>query len=206
MPDAGAADEREPATFAELADDAIEPTIIRSEKVFSGHVWDVVSEDFEYNGASITREFVDHPGAVIVLAVDDDERVLLIKQYRHPIRERDWELPAGLLDVANEDPADAARRELAEEADLQADTLEPLVQYHSTSGGSNELIRIYLARGLSETAAFDRTDEEADIEKRWAALDDVIAAGLAGRLRNSGLLMGALAAHASRDRWSSRAR
>jgi ADP-ribose pyrophosphatase len=205
MPDAGTTDERERAPLAELADDPIEPTVTRSEKVFSGHVWDVVSEDFTYNGASITREFVDHPGAVIVFAVDDEERVLLIKQYRHPIRERDWELPAGLLDVAGEDPADAARRELAEEADLEAETLEPLVQYHSTSGGSNELIRIYLARGLSETSAFDRTDEEADIEKRWAALDDVIAAALAGRLRNSGLLMGALAAHASRARWSSRA-
>ncbi|WP_207457675.1 NUDIX domain-containing protein [Herbiconiux sp. SYSU D00978] len=197
-------DERELATLADLRDEPFEPTVLSREKVFEGRVWDVVSEDFEYNGQTITRDFVDHTGAVIVLAIDDDDRVLLIQQYRHPIRERDWELPAGLLDVQGEDPMDAARRELAEEADLEAETLEPLIEYHSTSGGSNELIRIYLARGLTPTEQFERVDEEADIVKRWAALDDVVAAALAGRLRNSGLLMGALAAHASRDRWSTK--
>ena len=204
MPEHATPDERELATLADLRDEPFEPEVTHRETVFEGRVWNVVSEDFDYNGRTITRDFVDHTGAVIVLAIDDDERVLLIQQYRHPIRERDWELPAGLLDVAGEDPMDAARRELEEEADLTAETLEPLIEYHSTSGGSNELIRIYLARGLTPTEAFERFDEEADIVKRWAALDDVIAAALAGKLRNSGLLMGVLAAHASRERWSTK--
>ena len=203
MPDAGIPDEREFATLADLADVPIEPAVTRSEKVFGGHVWDVVSEDFDYNGASITREFVDHPGAVAVLALDDNDRILLIQQYRHPIRARDWEIPAGLLDVDGEEPLEAARRELAEEVDLAAARWDVLAEFWNSPGGSTEAIRVYLARGLTELPAFDRVDEEADMERRWVPLDDVVAGVLARRLQSPSLAFGALAAKLSRDAgWS----
>ncbi|CAN5384970.1 NUDIX hydrolase [soil metagenome] len=188
-----------------LADEPVDLSVSRSDLVFRGKVWDVRSETFDYNGENVLREFVDHPGAVAVLAIDDADRVLLIKQYRHPVRSREWEIPAGLLDVHGEDFLEGARRELAEEADFEADDWSVLLDYATTPGGNNELIRIYLARGLHPTAApFDRTDEEADMELRWAGLDEVVDAVLAGRIQNPSLVIAALAAHASRaSGWAS---
>jgi 8-oxo-dGDP phosphatase len=191
MPDSSPADE------SPLIDEPQSPTIVSTELDFEGRVWDVRRDVFEYNGHELTRDYVDHPGAVAVLVLDDDERALLIQQYRHPIRSRDWEIPAGLLDVDHEDPLAAAKRELAEEADLIASDWSPLVTFNSSPGGSNELIRVYLARGISPTASdYDRTEEEADIVIRWVPIDEVISAVLAGDLRNSILAIAVLAAHA----------
>jgi ADP-ribose pyrophosphatase len=136
--------------------------------------------------------------------MDDAGQVLLIKQYRHPIAARDWELPAGLLDVDGESPLLAAKRELAEEADLEATDWSLLGEFFSSPGGSNETIRIFLARGLSATAeAFDRFDEEAELEIRWVMLDDIVDAVLARAVTNSILGFAALAASVSRSRgWS----
>ncbi|WP_423923771.1 NUDIX domain-containing protein [Frigoribacterium sp. 2-23] len=182
-----------------LADDAVEPVVTASDVVFAGKVWDIKRDTFDYAGASITREYMAHTGAVAILAIDDSDRVLVIKQYRHPIRSRDWELPAGLLDVDGEDKLTAAKRELAEEADLEASTWKQLVAFHTTPGGSDEMVTVFVATGVSATGeAFDRSDEEADIELRWVALDDVVAGVLAGRLTNSILSIAALAAAASR--------
>lgn len=180
-----------------LADEKASPLIVSSERVFKGAVWDINREVFDYNGKEVTREFVDHMGAVAVLAIDDEGRVLLIQQYRHPIRSRDWELPAGLLDVENEEPLAAAKRELEEEVDLIAANWAELVEFHSSPGGSNELIRVYQATGLRATSVvFDRVEEEADIVKRWVPLDEIVAAVLDGRLKNSILAIAVLAAHA----------
>ncbi|WP_369797305.1 NUDIX domain-containing protein [Agreia sp. Leaf283] len=186
-----------------LADDRVDLPIVSSDIVFQGKIWDVRRETFDYNGQQITREFVDHTGAVSVLAVDDEERVLLIKQYRHPIRAREWEIPAGLLDVADEDPLEAAKRELAEEVDLAAASWSVLSDYVTTPGGNNEAIRVYLARDLTETAAFAREDEEADIEKRWVPLDEALDAVVARRIQNPSLVVAVYAAAISRSRgWS----
>nr|WP_286132067.1 NUDIX hydrolase [Clavibacter michiganensis] len=188
----------------ELADERIDLPIVSSEVVFEGAIWDVRRETFDYNGDQITREFVDHTGAVSVLAVDDEDRVLLIKQYRHPIRSREWEIPAGLLDVADEDPLEAAKRELAEEVDLSADSWSVLSDYVTTPGGNNEAIRVYLARGLTDTDAFAREDEEADIEKRWVPLDEALDAVVARRIQNPSLVVAVYAASVARSRgWSS---
>jgi ADP-ribose pyrophosphatase len=175
--------------------------IVRSERVFEGKVWDIRRDTFEYDGSELVREYMDHTGAVAILAIDDDGRALLIKQYRHPIRSRDWELPAGLLDIPGEPPLTAAKRELAEEADLEADDWKVLADIASTPGGSDEIIRIYLARGVRATPhAFAREAEEADIEVRWVPLDDVVASVLARGLHNSPLIIGALTAAASKAR------
>jgi 8-oxo-dGTP pyrophosphatase MutT (NUDIX family) len=180
-----------------LVDEPFHPTIVSTEVDFAGRVWDVRSDVFEYDGHELTRDYVDHPGAVAVLVIDDDGRVLLIQQYRHPIRSRDWEIPAGLLDVENEDPLVAAQRELAEEVDLAASDWTPLVTFHSSPGGSSELIRVFLARGITATSSsYHRTEEEADIVVRWAPLDEVIAGVLTGNLQNSILAIAVLAAHA----------
>ena len=166
-----------------------------SDRVYEGRVWDVRAEVFDYNGAPTRREFVAHTGAVAVLALDEAGRVLLIQQYRHPIREREWELPAGLLDVPGEGLADAARRELAEEADLAASTLEPLIAIHTSPGGSDEIVHIFIARGLRATGVrHEREAEEADIRVEWMPLADAVAAVMAGRMRNGILVAGVLAA------------
>lgn len=188
-----------------LSDELVDTEVLSSELAFDGRVWGVRSECFAHGDGTITREFVDHTGAVAVLAMDDDERVLLIQQYRHPIRTREWELPAGLLDVSSELPLVAAQRELAEEADLVAAEWAVLSDFVPSPGGSNEHIRIYLARALSDTAhAFERTEEEADIVKRWASLDEIIEAVLERRIQNSILAIAVLTAQASMRRgWAS---
>lgn len=187
-----------------LADDPFDPVVSSSEVVFSGKVWNIRREVFELDGHPVTREFMDHTGAVAVLALDEQDRVLLIKQYRHPVRSREWELPAGLLDIAGESPLLAARRELAEEVDKVATQWDLLTDFLTSPGGSNEMLRVYLARGVSEAPeVFERAEEEAGIEVRWVALDDVVDAVLRRDIQNSILCIAALAAAAARARgWS----
>ena len=182
-------------TASPLADEPVELAVTGSDLVYEGRVWDVRSDTFAYNGEQIVRQYVDHPGAAAVVAIDDDDRVLLIQQYRHPIRHRDWEIPAGLLDVEGESPRETAVRELAEEADLVAATWEPLVSIFTTPGGNDEVVHLFLARGLSPKGeAHAREAEEADIRVEWVPLADVVSGILAGRLRNGILAVGALAA------------
>ncbi|WP_411720997.1 NUDIX domain-containing protein [Mycetocola sp.] len=188
-------------TEAVLEDTLADVEIRSSELVFDGMVWGVRRDVFDYNGEDIAREYLDHTGAVAVFALDDEDRVLLIKQYRHPVGMREWEIPAGLLDIVDEDPLLAAKRELAEEADIQATDWAVLSEFYTSPGGSDEAIRIYLARGLSAAhEVFDRTHEEADMELRWVPLDDVVDAVLARKLQNPSLVVATLAAFAGRQR------
>lgn len=182
-----------------LADEPVDLPLLASERVFDGRIWDVRRDTFELGGAPLAREYVDHPGAVAVLALDDADRVFLIRQYRHPVRTRDWEIPAGLLDVAGEDPLLAAQRELAEEGDLVASEWSVLADFFTSPGGSDEAIRIFLARGITPSAeAFAREAEEAHMETRWVVLEECVDAVLARRVQNPSLAVGVLAAHASR--------
>lgn len=174
-------------------------TVTASEVVYDGRVWDVRRDSFVFADHSLTREYVDHPGAAAVLAIDAEDRVLLINQYRHPVGLRDWELPAGLLDVEGEPPIDAARRELAEEADLAAEHWSELITFHTSPGGSNETLHVFEARGLTPThAPYPRTEEESEIVTRWVPLAEAVDAVLEGRLSNSILIIAVLAAHATR--------
>ena len=190
-----------PVGDAPLADEPFAPEIASSDVVFDGAVWDVRRERFAFGDGELVREFVAHTGAVAVLAIDDDDRMLAIRQYRHPIRERNWELPAGLLDVEGEDPLEAGQRELAEEADLVAADWEPLIQLHTTPGGSDEIIHVFRATGLSAAPeVFARDGEEADIVTRWVAVAEAVDAVLAGRARNGIFMAAVLAEHARRTR------
>ncbi|GAA4685235.1 NUDIX hydrolase [Frondihabitans cladoniiphilus] len=184
-----------------LSDDDFAVDVTENRVVFEGAVWNIVRDTFRYGDTSLKREYMDHTGAVAIAAQDDQGRILLIKQYRHPVRSRDWELPAGLLDIPGEDPLLAAKRELAEETDLQAATWEHLLTFNTTPGGSNEHVAIYLATGVrAADEAFDREAEEADIEKRWVPVGDVVDGVLGGGLHNSILSIAALALHARATR------
>jgi ADP-ribose pyrophosphatase len=182
-----------------LADVPDPARVVTSELAFAGKVWDIRRDAVEFGGHTIVREYVSHTGAAAVLAIDDDGRILVINQYRHPIRARDWELPAGLLDVEGEEPLAAAQRELAEEADLVAAEWSELAAFHTSPGGSDEVIHLFEARGLSAVdVAHDRTDEEAQIVLRWVTLDEALDAVTAGRIRNAPLQIAVLLAHARR--------
>ena len=180
--------------LADLADPA---ELVWSRRVYEGRVWDIRRDRFRFGDHELERDYVDHTGAVAVLARAEHDRVPLINQYRHPIRSRDWELPAGLLDVEGEEPLAAAQRELAEEADLVASEWRELMVFATSPGGSDEVIRVYEARGLSAAPeVFARSEEEAELLLRWVPLAEAVEAALAGRLRNSILLVAVLAAHA----------
>jgi len=181
-------------------EDVLDPApLLTRETVFDGRIWDIVRETVTFGGSPMTREYMVHPGAVIVAAIDQDDRILVINQYRQPIGMRDWELPAGLLDVAGEDKLSAAQRELAEEADLVATDWRELVAYHPSAGGSDEVVTIFEARGLSPAPVrHERTDEEAEIVLRWVPLDEVLDGITAGRLHNGPLITAALLVHARR--------
>ncbi|WP_426566689.1 NUDIX domain-containing protein [Angustibacter sp. McL0619] len=191
----------------ELADTFTPNPVSSSEVAFEGMVWDVRREAVDLGRAgTVTREFLDHPGAVGVLALDDAGRVALVHQYRHPVGMTLWELPAGLLDVEGEPPLLAAQRELAEEADLQAGRWDVLIDWLLSPGGTSEAFRCYLARDLSpvpEHARHQRHGEELDMPTVWFDLDEVHAAVLANRLSSPTLVVGVLAAHAGRvNGWS----
>lgn len=186
---------------APLSDEAHAVEVLDSDVAFAGVVWDIRRERFAYGDGTLTREFLEHPGAVAVLAVDDDDRVLCIQQYRHPLQMRNWEIPAGLLDLEGEPPLEAAQRELAEEVDLVAADWQPLITMHTSPGGSDEVIHVFRATGLSAAPeVFDRDSEEADIIVRWVALDTAVDAVLAGRVHNAIFQAAVLAEHARRTR------
>jgi 8-oxo-dGDP phosphatase len=149
------------------------------------------------------RELVIHPGAVAVLALDDASRVLLIRQYRHPVGRLLWEIPAGLRDVAGEPPWQTARRELLEEAGYRAGDWRVLADYFSSPGYSNERLRVYLARDLEFVPEAERDfvpeDEETQLVSAWLPLDEAARKVLAGDLHNGVAALAIMAGYAARS-------
>ncbi|AVV43450.1 NUDIX hydrolase [Streptomyces sp. ID05-04B] len=153
------------------------------------------------DGSVVRRDYQVHPGSVAVLAVDDEGRVLLIKQYRHPVRQKLWEIPAGLLDVPGENPLHAAQRELYEEAHVKAEDWRVLTDMYTTPGGCDESVRIFLARNLSEAQGrrFEVEDEEADMEHARVPVAELVRAVLAGDVHNACLVVGVLSLAAAEN-------
>jgi 8-oxo-dGTP pyrophosphatase MutT (NUDIX family) len=145
------------------------------------------------------RTVVTHPGAVAVLALDDTRRVLMIRQYRHPVGRLLWEIPAGLQDADGESPLRTAQRELLEETGYRAREWHTLVDYFSSPGFSTERIRIFLARGIEpvEDIAYQREHEEKFIVADWVPLDEAVRRVLAGKLHNGPAITGVLAGYAA---------
>jgi len=150
------------------------------------------------DGPDFRRLVLEHPGAVIVLAIDSEERVCCVAQYRHPASRRFVELPAGLCDTPGEEPLAVARRELREEAGLRADSWTHLTSAYSSPGISAELMHYFVARDLSpaDRGEFDLEHEEADMTLFWAPFADLYDAALHGRLRDAPLVLAVLLAHA----------
>lgn len=148
------------------------------------------------------RLVIEHPGAALVLAVDGDERVCCIRQYRHVVGHNVVGLPAGVCDVPGEDPIETARRELREEAELEADHWLHLLSLFACAGTSQEQHHIYLARGLSAVSRGDFVleHEEAELEVFWVAFDELLEAALRGDVRDAPLVSAVLAYDALRRR------
>lgn len=167
---------------------------------YRGYILDLVTDDLTLasTGGHMMREYIKHDDAVAVVPVREGEggtEILLIRQYRHPTRSVLWEIPAGLLDKPGEDTLRAAERELAEETGMAAAEYEFLARFYTSPGCSDELLTVYLARGLTSVATnFVREDEEAEIQMEWRALDEVIAAVRRGDVASPTLVVGVLAA------------
>jgi 8-oxo-dGTP pyrophosphatase MutT (NUDIX family) len=170
---------------------------VASETVFRGGIIALRTDEVRMpGGVTATREVVEHYGAVAVAAVDDDEKLALIYQYRHSLGRRLWELPAGLLDEPGEDPASAAARELREETGLVARDWRVLVDVASSPGFCDESVRVYLARGLANVGRPAADHEEADLTVHWVGLGQAVDQVLAGEIINATAAAGVLAAHA----------
>ena len=188
-------------TGADLGD---QPALWPAQEIarLDGRLASFVTEDVTApTGARLRRDWLRHPGAVAVIALDALDRIAVLAQYRHPAGARVIEPPAGLLDLAGESAWIAAQRELAEEARLRADDWRVLVDVFTSPGSSQESIRVFLARELHPVAApagFVAEGEEADMAVGWADLTETVAAILAGRLQSPTLVAGVLALWAAR--------
>ena len=174
--------------------------ILSREVQYSGYVLQAAVEhyDLDGQGTTLTRDVIHMPGSVAVAALNNRNEILLLRQYRHPVRMNLWEVPAGLLDITGEDPLHAAQRELAEETDLGAHHWRSLVDYYTTPGAASEAGRIYLAQDLYEIPEANRIvrrGEEAEITYRWVPLEQAVRLVLAGQLHNGLAIQAILAAY-----------
>jgi len=173
---------------------------ISSETLHTGKIFALRRDDVRMPGGKIvTREIVEHYGAVAIVAVDDEGRIPMVHQYRHPFGRRLWELPAGLLDVNGEAPHLTAARELREEAGLEAQTWQVLVDLDSTPGFSDESVRVYLATGLTQVDRPEAHDEEADMTLQWYPIENAVGRVFSGEIVNALAVAGILAAYAVRN-------
>ena len=172
--------------------------VLASEEIYSGRIISLRKDTVAMpGGGDSVREVVHHPGAVGVVALDDADRVVMLRQYRHPVRAHLWELPAGLRDVDDEPPVETARRELAEETQLSAARWSLLTSQNPSPGFCDELVHLFLAEGLSEVArpdGFVVEHEELDMTVERVPLADAVQWVFDGKIRNSLAVIGVLAA------------
>jgi ADP-ribose pyrophosphatase len=173
-----------------------------TETVFEGHVITLVEDTVAMpGGGESVREVVHHPGAVAVVALDDDGAVVLLRQFRHPVGGYLWELPAGLRDADGEPPLETAKRELAEEVQLAAQRWSLLTTHFSSPGFCDEQVLVYLAEGLSDVdrpEGFTVEHEELDMEVQRVPLAEAVQRVFAGGIRNAAAVVGLLAAAQAR--------
>jgi 8-oxo-dGDP phosphatase len=175
-------------------------TVLSTSDIYVGRILALRSDEVEMpGGGHATREVVEHHGAVAIVALDDEDQVTLIHQYRHPLGKRIWELPAGLIDHLGEDPLETAKRELVEEVGLAAENWSVLVDVAASPGFTDEVVRVYLATGLSVVDREVLGDEEADLVARKFPLAEAADMALAGKLLNGATVGGILAAQVVRS-------
>jgi len=172
--------------------------VLASETVYDGRIFSLHRDTVAMpGGGDSVRDVVRHPGAVTVVALDDDDRVVLLRQYRHPVGRYLWELPAGLRDADGEPPLETAKRELAEEAQLAAGRWSLLTTHFSSPGFSDEMVLAYLAEDLSDVdrpEGFVVEHEELDMTLERVPLADAVQRVFDGDIRNASTVIGLLAA------------
>lgn len=169
---------------------AMKEKLIRREYVFRGRIIKVRLDHVELDGVRTTREIVEHPGAVVIVALDDAQRVLLVRQYRQAVEREMLELPAGTLDKAGENPDAAAKRELEEETGFRAQQWEFVTRFNPSPGVNSEEMYLYLARELSEAKQATEEDESIGVERM--ALADAVAMIERGEIRDAKTIVGLL--------------
>jgi 8-oxo-dGDP phosphatase len=192
------------AASAALADTPLAWPVSTTSREFSNQYLTVdIDTIVDPDDGEHSRVVVQPHGAVGIIAVDDKDRILLVEQYRHPVRHRMLEIPAGTLDVAGEDALDAAVRELAEEADLSADEWSQELKLFATPGYSSEGWTVFRASSLHPVPHEDRTDrvaEEADMQQWWLPFDAAVDAVLDGRITDGMTVAALLAEQVRRSR------
>jgi ADP-ribose pyrophosphatase len=170
----------------------LKPKLVASIPAHDGRVIKVSTERLRYsNGREYDFDYVRHPGAAAVVAIDGANRVCLVRQYRHGVQDFLWEIPAGKLD-AGEPPEVCAVRELQEETGVSAKRWTPLGLYIPAPSIFTELIHLYLARDLNVGAASPDADEE--LELKWLPLDQAIGHVLRGEWNDGKTAMALLRA------------
>jgi 8-oxo-dGDP phosphatase len=187
-----------------LADEPANWPVVSSAELVRGRLVTLLTDKVRMPDDELAeRDVVIHPGAVAVLALDDAGQVLLIRQYRHPVRRLLWEIPAGLRDVSGEPAWATARRELLEEAGYRARDWRVLADYYTSPGFSTERLRVFLARDLEFVPEAERDfvpeAEEAELVSAWLPLDEAVRKVFAGDLHNGVAALGVLAAYAARS-------
>jgi 8-oxo-dGDP phosphatase len=188
---------------ADIRDEVERWPVTESSVLATGRIVKVRQDTVQFpDGELAVREVVQHPGAVAIVAVDEQDRVLMIRQYRHPAGAMLWEVPAGLRDVAGEPLVETAKRELLEEVGYRAGDWRVLADYLSSPGITTERLRVFLARDLTVVPVaqreYVRQHEEAYLTVAWVPLADAVRGVLAGDLHNGVAIVGILSAYAAR--------
>jgi len=174
-----------------MQDAGLIETFVRKKTVWRGRAVDFRVDTVRLpNGKLATREFLDHPGAVGVIPLLPDGRVVMVRQYRHPVREVTLELPAGKLDP-RESPLSCVKRELREETGFTARKITPLIQYWPTPAFANEVLHLYVAEGLK--AGKMNTDEDEFLECVTLPLRRALELARRGEIKDSKTVIGLLA-------------
>ena len=169
------------------------PKILESQLVYTGKITSIRRDELTRgDGKTFVRETAVASDAVGIVAMDDKGRILLIRQYRHPMGRPVWEIPTGRMDVEGEKPEETALRELREEADTEASSVELLTLFLNSAGWTTEKTYVYLAKDLMDVPEFQRENEEADIEKKWLSLNEAVELVKSGEIDDAKTVIGIL--------------